>query len=116
MIYAYFGDVCRDSKIRVLAMNGMADHIHLVFCLPTSLSIADAMSSIKGKSSHYISYEQGGNHVFSWQPGYGALTFGKRDLDVIVRYVVNQEQHHTSGKISSKMEITKGLDTGVSSS
>ena len=39
-----------------------------------------------------------------WQPGYGALTFAKRDLAHIIAYVENQKQHHRDGTLSAKME------------
>jgi putative transposase len=110
ILFGYLSSVCNDLRVRVLALNGMPDHVHLACTIPTSLSIGTLMSSMKGKSSHYINHLPGGGNSIAWQPGYGALTFSKRDLPRVVSYINNQKAHHASGHLLSKLELTSGLE------
>jgi putative transposase len=91
-------------KIRVHALNGVPDHVHLACTLPVTLSIAAAMQQLKGSSSHFVNHLASTDQRFEWQEGYGALTFSKRDLPRIVAYIDRQKEHHAQGTLSEKME------------
>jgi REP element-mobilizing transposase RayT len=103
-LYAYIRHKCDDLHVQVYALNGMPDHVHLACSLPTDLSIADFLEVVKGSSSHFINHLEGSDHRLYWQPGYGALTFAKRDLTRIVSYIDNQSTHHRDGELSPRME------------
>jgi putative transposase len=105
-LYRYIENRCRSMKVRVYALNGIADHVHLVVSLPTSLSAADFMETIKGASAHFINHLPNYESCLYWQSGYGLLTFTKDDLPRIVRYVERQKIRHSSGNLSAKMERT----------
>lgn len=95
---------CEELKIRVHALNGIPDHVHLACTLPVTLSIAAAMQQLEGSSSHFVNHLAPSDRRFDWQEGYGALTFAKRDLPRIVAYVDRQKEHHAQGTLSAKME------------
>jgi REP element-mobilizing transposase RayT len=102
-----FGQIrhkCQEIRIQVHALNGMPDHVHLVCTIPPSLSVSEAIRSVKGASSHFVNHLVPCNQPFAWQEGYGALTFSKRDLKTIVAYVDGQKQHHASRRLSDAME------------
>jgi putative transposase len=61
------------------------------------------MQQIKGGSSHLINNQQEDQRLY-WQPGYGVLTFSRRDLTSVTKYVCNQKQHHQDGRLSPEME------------
>jgi putative transposase len=100
----YVRHKCDQLRVRVHALNGMPDHLHLACSLPTDLSVADFTEKLKGASSHFVNQLEDGNFRLYWQPGYGALTFSKRDLPRIVAYIDNQKQHHAANSLSIKME------------
>ncbi len=103
-LYAYIRHKCQEMSVHVYALDGMPDHVHLACSLPTDLSIADFLEVIKGSSSHFINHLDDADYCLYWQPGYGALTFAKRDLLRIVSYIENQAIHHYNGKLSPRME------------
>ena len=41
----------------VRSINGINNHIHVLFLLPKALSIAQVMKAIKGESSHWVSVD-----------------------------------------------------------
>jgi REP element-mobilizing transposase RayT len=101
-VHRFLRHKCEEMGIAVYAVNGMPDHVHLACTLPTDLSIADALEKLKGSSSHFANALP--DSYLYWQPGYGALTFARRDLTRIVRYIDGQKEHHAAGTLSPAME------------
>ena len=75
-------------------MGGVADHVHLLLSLPTTVAISKAIQLIKGGSSIWIHqmFPKLGN--FSWQQGYGALSVGISQVPETIRYIEQQAEHH----------------------
>ena len=97
-----------------LAINGMADHIHLFLGLKPSMSISEFTKAIKISSTNFINenkYLFGGK--FAWQSGFGAFSYSKKDIDAVCKYVANQKEHHRI--VTFEEEYKKMLlDWGVS--
>jgi len=74
-------------------INGWKDHVHLLVDLKPSQNIADIVREVKKASTPWLR-DAAGMGDFSWQDGYAAFTVGHRELDVIQRYVEEQEEHH----------------------
>jgi REP element-mobilizing transposase RayT len=69
------------------------DHVHLAVGLSRTVSVAEFVKKVKQTGSVWMKNE-GGNHRFEWQAGYGAFSIGESQLQALVRYVENQESHH----------------------
>lgn len=52
------------------------------------------MQLVKGDSSEWINREKLVQGKFRWQEGYGAFSYSKSQTDVVVNYILNQEEHH----------------------
>ena len=86
-------------------INGMPDHIHILFILNPSLSLANVMKDIKGESSHWINQNSILAPNFSWQKGYGAFSVSETIVPKVENYIRNQKLHHA--KISLEEELKK---------
>jgi putative transposase len=53
-LYKYITGIIQNNKHKLLAINGMPDHIHILFGLRPSQSLSDLMQDIKGHSSKWI--------------------------------------------------------------
>ena len=42
---------------------------------------------------------------FEWQTGYGAFSVGSSEIDRVVGYISNQEQHHADGTIWPDLDL-----------
>ena len=71
-----------------------ADHVHAVVDLPTNLSVEDCIKLLKGSSSFYVNKNRVTRNKFSWGKGYGAFSVSASQLNNVVNYVKNQEEHH----------------------
>ena len=112
-LYKYIGGIVRNNKHKLLAINGMPDHLHLLIGLRPSQSISDLMQDIKGSSSKWINEKKFIKDRFSWQEGYGAFSYRKRDLPSVMNYINNQKVHHQKQTFMNEyIEILKefGID------
>ena len=72
----------------------MPDHVHLFFGMHPTQSLSDLMRMVKSDSSEWINNEKLVRGKFRWQEGYGAFSYAKSQTDAVVKYVINQQEHH----------------------
>lgn len=80
---------------KLLAVFCMPDHTHLLIGLKPSQSISDLARDIKAGSSGFINEKKWIVGKFNWQEGFGAFSYAKSQVDTVIRYVQNQEEHHS---------------------
>jgi putative transposase len=90
-MWAYLAGICRNKKMVSVAIGGVADHVHLLFHLPPTVSLASAISALKANSSVWMN-ERG--IKFAWQEGYGAFSVSASNLAAVSRYIRDQKRHH----------------------
>lgn len=93
-LYKYITGVVQNQNHKVLAINGMPDHIHILIGMRPTQSLSDLMQDIKGSSSKCINQKGFLKSKFSWQEGYGAFSYIKSHVDRVIDYIRNQEEHH----------------------
>jgi REP element-mobilizing transposase RayT len=94
-IYKYISGVVRNDGHKLIAINGMSDHVHILLGLKPDMALSDLVRDIKSNSTNFINERRLANVKFGWQEGYGAFSYGRSQLDSIIRYVQNQEKHHS---------------------
>jgi REP element-mobilizing transposase RayT len=93
-LYKYITGIVRNKKQKLIAINGMSDHIHILIGLKPAMALADLVRDIKADSSEFINGKRWIRGRFSWKEGYGTFSYGHSQLSTIIRYIQNQEQHH----------------------
>lgn len=93
-LYRCIESEAQGQGCKVLALNGIADHVHLVVSFPTTITIADLVKQVKGVSSHFVNEVLAPPMQFKWQGSYGAFTVSRWDVDKVVQYVKRQKEHH----------------------
>jgi len=94
-LHQYMTGIVQGQGHKLLAIGGVSDHVHLVFGMRPTQSLSDLMQDIKGGSSAWINQQRLVDGRFSWQEGYGAFSYTRSDVPQVVRYIHNQEAHHT---------------------
>jgi len=93
-LFKYIWGVIKNKRCRLYRINGVEDHIHIVCDLHPSIALADLVKDIKVSSSIWIK-KSGIYPLFSnWAESYGAFTLSIREKDTIIKYVINQQEHH----------------------
>ncbi|MEI6275839.1 MAG: IS200/IS605 family transposase [Prolixibacteraceae bacterium] len=98
-LYMYLTGIIQNNEHKLLAINGMPDHVHLFFGMRPTQSLSGLMQDIKGDSSKWINNKGFIKSQFSWQEGYGAFSYSKSSVDCLIDYIKNQELHHQKKKI-----------------
>ncbi len=93
-LFKYMTAVLQNDKHKMLAINGMPDHIHIVFGLNPAISISDVVKDLKRASNNWINQERLVSGKFEWQSGYGAFSYSRSQLSNVIQYVLNQKKHH----------------------
>ena len=93
-MYPYLGAVFREMGSPTLAGNGTADHVHVLFRLARTVTIADVVEEVKKRSSKWIKTKGPSFEHFQWQTGYGAFSIGQSGVEALQRYIANQKEHH----------------------
>lgn len=93
-LYKYITGIIQNHEHKVLQINGMPDHIHILFGMRPTQSLSDLMKHVKQDSSKWINSKGFINGKFSWQSGYGAFSYSKSEVLNVINYIKNQELHH----------------------
>lgn len=93
-LFKYISGIISNRKHKVIIINGMADHIHILIGLNPNDKISDLIACIKRESSSFINEKKFFLGKFHWQDGYGAFSYSRSQLDVVYNYIANQEVHH----------------------
>jgi len=90
----YICGIVSGKKSKPLAIYCNPDHTHILIGLHPSISISDMARDIKANSSKWINEQNFMAGKFNWQVGFGAFTYSKSQTDAVVKYILNQPQHH----------------------
>ena len=93
-LYQYITGIIQNHGHKLIAINGMPDHIHLFLGMRPTQSLSDLMQDVKGDSSKWINQKGFVKGRFSWQEGYGAFSYSKSHIERVIDYIKNQEEHH----------------------
>lgn len=93
-LWRYLGGIAREEEMKAIEVGGTADHIHALLSLAPTMAPATVAQRLKGNSSRWINESLGLPCRFEWQEAYGAFSVSCSQIDKIVAYIRNQEQHH----------------------
>ena len=91
----YITGIVTKQGQKLIRINGMPDHLHVLIGLKPAMALANLVRDIKSDSSEWVNRKKLARGKFAWQEGYGAFSYGHSQLDTIVRYIMNQEKHHS---------------------
>ncbi len=93
-LYKYITGIIRNKEQKLLAINGMPDHIHFFICMKPTCCLSDLVREIKKSSNEFIKEKKLCKFKFQWQEGYGAFSYSHSSLDNVIDYINNQKTHH----------------------
>ncbi len=94
-LYQYITGIVQNKGQKMLAINGMPDHIHFFIGMKPSCCLSDLVREVKKASNEMINENKLSKFKFNWQEGYGAFSYSHSHIDNVVKYVMNQKEHHT---------------------
>lgn len=93
-MYKYISGIVRNKEQKMLAINGMPDHIHFLIGMKPTCCLSDLVREIKKSSNEFVKDKRFSKFKFQWQAGYGAFSYSHSALDNVIGYINNQKEHH----------------------
>jgi len=107
-LHKYITGTIQKNGHKLLAINSAPDHLHLFVGLNPKQSISDMMRLVKGDSSEFVNKERFTQTKFQWQEGFGAFSNSRSQIDSVIKYILNQKQHHSKKTFHQEyLEILK---------
>ena len=94
LIAPSFSGIIQNHDHKMLQINCMPDHMHILFGMRPTQSLSDLVQIVTGKSSKWINHRDFTKSRFSWQQGFGAFSYSKSQVPNVINYIRRQEQHH----------------------
>ncbi|MUV03017.1 IS200/IS605 family transposase [Flavobacterium rakeshii] len=110
-LYLYISGIVENNGHKLLAINGMPDHIHIFIGMRPTQSVSDLLQDIKRNSSLWINQKGFIRGKFEWQEGYGAFSYSKSHVENVINYIHKQEEHHKKQSFREEyLEFLKKFD------
>jgi len=103
-ILSYMAGIITNHKSHLITGTVMPDHVHLLIALHPTISVSEMAQKVKSNSSKHINDQGWLPGKFSWNDGYGGFTVSQSKLDVVKKYIDNQEEHHIKHKFYNEMK------------
>jgi putative transposase len=93
-LYAYITGIIKNKNSHLYRINGIENHVHILTDIHPSIASADFVRDIKASSSFWIKNTILFPSFIGWEEGYGSFTCSYRDLNMLIEYIKNQQDHH----------------------
>ncbi len=93
-LHKYITGIIKNQKQKLLAINSVSDHIHILLGQSPSCCLSDLVREIKSESSRFINENKYSKFKFYWQEGFGSFSYSRSQRDNVIKYIMNQEIHH----------------------
>jgi REP element-mobilizing transposase RayT len=101
-LFPYMAATIRGQRGQVRAIGGWEDHVHIYAELPSYMALGQLINLVKARSTHWMRTELG-NPRFRWQRGYAAFSVDPRHPHALLRYIRNQEYHHSRRRFTAEL-------------
>lgn len=93
-LFKYITGIVQGKEQKMIRINGMPDHIHMLVGIRPSCRISDLVREVKKASNAFINRKKFCRQKFEWQEGYGAFSYSHSALENVIAYIDNQKEHH----------------------
>jgi REP element-mobilizing transposase RayT len=83
--------IIQNKKQKVMQINSMPDHIHILVGMTTDIVLSDLVRDIKGSTTRFINRQRWTPQKFMWQEGFAAFSYSYSQLEAVITYIKNQE-------------------------
>lgn len=95
-LYAYMAGILKNLDSRCLAVNGTANHVHLLISQSKNVALSRLLAELKKSTSKWIKTKGPAFRTFAWQDGYGAFSVSQSNVPAVKQYVASQKERHTT--------------------
>ncbi len=110
-LHKYITGIVTNKNQKLIAINCMPDHTHILIGLKPDMALSDLVRDIKANSSKFINENGWLRGRFNWQEGFGAFSYSHSHLGAVIRYIRDQEKHHSRRSFEDEyMKLLRKFD------
>ena len=110
-LFQYITGIVQNKEQKMLAINGVKDHIHFFIGMKPTCCISDLVREVKKASNEFINENKFTKIKFQWQEGFGAFSYSNSDISAVINYIMNQKDHHKKKAFKEEyLEFLKVFD------
>jgi putative transposase len=104
-LFDYLGGICRGLECNPVRVGGYSDHVHVLCLLSRKIAQMKLLEELKKQSSLWIKTIAPSYSNFYWQDGYGIFSVNPAQVEVVVNYIKNQEEHHSKRNFQDEFRV-----------
>ncbi len=104
-IHSYISGILKNIECPPVVIGGTTNHVHILCVLNKNLSLSKMAEEIKRNSSKWIKGIGSYYQWFAWQEGYGAFSVSQSKVEVVTKYIQNQEEHHKKMTFQDELKM-----------
>ncbi|MDE6527058.1 MAG: IS200/IS605 family transposase [Muribaculaceae bacterium] len=93
-LHRVIANITAEKQCRMISINSITDHIHMLIHLSPTISLSDFMASVKAKSSAWLKQDSRTTMFTAWCKGYYACTVSPSMMQKTINYIESQTEHH----------------------
>ncbi len=93
-LHKYVTGIIQNQGHKLIAINTMPNHAHIFIGMKPDAALSDLVRDIKRDSTNFVNNEIRFKGKFAWQEGFGAFSYSHAQMDTVIKYILNQEEHH----------------------
>lgn len=101
-LFRYLGGVCRNLESPSLIVGGFLDHVHILCLHSKKMALIKTVEHLKTESSKWMKTRSESLKNFYWQDGYGAFSVNPSQVEIVMKYIENQREHHQNKDFQSE--------------
>lgn len=101
-LYKYITAIVKNKEQKMLALNGIHNHIHPLIGIKPTGCLSDLVIKIKKSSTAFVKEKQSTTKSIQWQEGFGAISPSHSQLHDDIQYIVSPKEHHRKRTIREK--------------
>jgi len=94
-LHSYLGGICKNLECQPIKIGGYTNHVHILCLLSKKIALIKLLEELKSHSSKWIKTKGDLLKNFYWQDGYGAFSINPTEVDTVIGYIANQNEHHS---------------------
>jgi len=103
-LYEYIGGICKGLDCNPVRVGGYKNHVHILCLLSRKITQMKLLEEIKKQSSKWIKTKSPLYSGFYWQDGYGIFSVNPMEIDKVVSYIDQQQEHHRNNSFKDELK------------
>jgi REP element-mobilizing transposase RayT len=104
VLFAHMQKEGDEKGIRIVSINGVEDHMHLLLQLMPSQNLVQVVKSIRNASAGWLNENKLLTAEFQWEEGYFALSVSPSNVKQVKDFIEKQEEHHKTKTLDAELE------------